>query len=410
MKKNKFNNMCHSWNYSKLNFLLCVFLLLIGYSYGQTTTYTINLTTKYQTITGFGASDCWSDELGKSWSTNSKDEIAKLLFSKQVDINGKPEGIGLSIWRFNVGAGSSEQGAGSNIGDYERRAQCFLLANGSYDWTKQAGQQYFLRKAKAYGVPNFVLFSNSPPVHFTKNGLANTNNNTTVTTSNLRTDKYVDFADFLTTVMSHFKTSEGINFNYISPINEPQWGWTDGQEGSPWTNTEMRNLTVELSAKLAAKNLVSKIMITEAGSYKYLTSTTAPNDKDRQIEDFFTSSSSNYIAPFISKKLIAGHSYWTDGNDIELINERKKIATEITRVDPTIEFHQTEFCFLTDTPTDETTSSYWDYGIRLAKIIHHDLVFANASSWSYWTAIGVERWSQMNRFYLLKENRTAGDY
>ena len=75
-------------------------------------------------------------------------------------------------------------------------------ANGNYDWTKSAGQQYFMQQAKKYGVDHFLLFSNSAPVQFTKNGKACANKG--VSGSNLADNHYADFAKFLTTTTKHF--------------------------------------------------------------------------------------------------------------------------------------------------------------------------------------------------------------
>jgi hypothetical protein len=58
--------------------------------------------------------------------------IADLLFSTALDSSGRPQGIGLSGWRFNIGAGSAEQGKGSGIDDEWRRAECFLQRDGTY--------------------------------------------------------------------------------------------------------------------------------------------------------------------------------------------------------------------------------------------------------------------------------------
>ena len=130
----------------------------------------VNPTVTYQTIHGFGASDAWNaDFVGKYWNNSVKSDIAKKLFSKNFLGNGNPEGIGLSRWRFNIGAGSAEQGTASNIEMAERRAECFLNEDGSYNWNKQSGQQWFLTQAKTYGVENLVAFVNSPPRFFTKN-------------------------------------------------------------------------------------------------------------------------------------------------------------------------------------------------------------------------------------------------
>lgn len=106
------------------------------------------------------------------WLEYKRNYVADKLFSLKTDTKGNPVGIGLSIWRFNVGAGSIEQGDKSMIKNVPRRTECFLLPDGTYDWTKQQGQQVFLKLAKERGVPHFVAFLNSPPVYFTKNGLA----------------------------------------------------------------------------------------------------------------------------------------------------------------------------------------------------------------------------------------------
>ena len=76
----------------------------------STYTVTINPNKTYQTIVDFGASDCWTaDFVGKYFSSTEKEKSAKWLFSQEFDSNGNPEGIGLSMWRVNLGAGSAEQ-------------------------------------------------------------------------------------------------------------------------------------------------------------------------------------------------------------------------------------------------------------------------------------------------------------
>ena len=72
-------------------------------------TVTIDAGQSFQTLTGFGASDCWAPAfVGKSWITN-RDKISELLFSSEIQ-SGQPKGIGLSMWRVNLGGGSAEQG------------------------------------------------------------------------------------------------------------------------------------------------------------------------------------------------------------------------------------------------------------------------------------------------------------
>jgi len=93
--------------------------------------------TSFQLIDGFGASDAWRAQfVGKNWPLEKREQIADLLFSQEFDCDGNPKGIGLSLWRFYLSAGTAEQGADSEIGSREnpwRRGECFLNADGSYD-------------------------------------------------------------------------------------------------------------------------------------------------------------------------------------------------------------------------------------------------------------------------------------
>lgn len=115
-----------------------------------------------QTIEHFGASDAWSMKYIGLWPEKQQRQVADWLFSTENDATGKPKGIGLSIWRFNLGAGSEEQGDKSEI-QPGTRTECFLNADGTYDWSKQKGQIRFLQLAKERGVPYILAFLNSPP-------------------------------------------------------------------------------------------------------------------------------------------------------------------------------------------------------------------------------------------------------
>ncbi len=68
-----------------------------------------------QTMAYFSASDAWSMQFIGLWPQEEQNQIADWLFSTENDANGQPKGIGLSLWRFNVGAGSTEQGENSQI-------------------------------------------------------------------------------------------------------------------------------------------------------------------------------------------------------------------------------------------------------------------------------------------------------
>ena len=366
----------------------------------------VNPAITYQTIADFGASDCWTaDYVGKYFNETEKAKAAKWLFSQNMDANGNPEGIGLSCWRVNIGAGSATQGSGSNIEDETRRAECFLNEDGSYDWTRQAGQLYFMAEAKKFGVDNFLLFSNSAPVYFTKNGKANANGQTI--SCNLKDDCYDDFAEFLATTTEHF-IGEGYNVTFIDPVNEPQFDWKDGQEGSPWLNYNIAKLAKELDKSMEKRNLNARILIPEASSLDCLYGGSGRATK--QINSFFNPSSSNYVGNLRHiAKTVAGHSYWTYSTNETLVDVREKVRDAAAEAG--VDVMQTEWSMLGDAPDASTgfPASYeaankMDIALFMAKLIYTDLAVGNMTAWSYWTAMAQEKWSQKNRFYLLRLN------
>lgn len=354
----------------------------------------VRLNDVHQTIHSFGASDCWTTKFIGKWTDGAKkNKIADLLFSTDTLENGNPKGIGLSLWRFNIGAGSYEQGENSGIATDWRREECFLNADGTYNWNKQSGQQWFLNAAKQRGVKYTLGFAISPPVYMTKNQKAYSPGGSRL---NIQTEKLDDYADFLTQVANHF------HFDYISPVNEPQWDWgvkSNGmasQEGSPALNSEIADLTKLLSQKLSLTNSQARVIIGEAAQWDFLYSRN--NDgRGNQIEQFFSPSSKNYIGnlPHVVQA-ISAHSYFTTCPNDKLVSIRQQAAQKASQVDRTIETWQTEFGVLGN--ICEKYNGYprhtgIDYGLYIAKVIHNDLTIANVSSWQWWLAVNPYNYS-----------------
>lgn len=341
----------------------------------------------YQTIHSFGASDAWSTQfVGENWPLAKRNQIADYLFSAEVDNTGQPKGIGLSTWRFNIGAGSVKQGSDSGIDDQWRRTESFLTLNG-YNWEAQQGQRWFLQAAKERGVEEFTAFSNSPPIVLTKNGKAHSSGGSS---ANIDKTNFNSYADFLVNTIENIRDNEGIYFDYVSPFNEPQWDWTGGQEGSPWLNSEIAAITRILDAKIESKNLTTKIEISESGQLNYLYEDSNKSERGSQIQDFFDSSSSNYVGNLnnIATK-ICGHSYYTTSGNTKLIETRLNVKNKIEKTDDTLEFWMSEYCILED--NSEIKGSGRELGIDpalyLSKVIYSDLTVANASSWQWWLAV-----------------------
>jgi len=177
-----------------------------------------------------------------------------------------------------------------------------------YDFSKCAGQQYFMREAKKRGTEILIGFSNSPLVCWTKSGTGNNivkgspisggNYTSQGRSANLQDDKYDDYANYLGDVAEYFNgqsvvdnygNTKSLRFNYISPVNEPQYEWNqDKQEGSWWTNLDIAKISRELNLALSNPirswvnivdgnlnlddNKLPKIMITEAANWGNLSS------------------------------------------------------------------------------------------------------------------------------------------
>jgi hypothetical protein len=366
-----------------------LFLILVSFaSKGQEIKFDTQKT--FQTMHSFGASDCWSMAMvGKYYPEKKKKQIAEWLFSQETDASGTPKGIGLSLWRFNIGAGSSEQANQSKIKSEWRRAESFLT-DGKYDWTKQQGQQFFLEAAKKYGVPYTLGFLNSSPVQMTRNGLAIGSGK--LGEWNFNKEKIDAWTSFLTEVSTHFK------FTYVSPFNEPQWDWGPdksgeaSQEGTPINNSDLAWATRKLAEKFQQSKIETRIIIPEAAQLNYLVDPKSNRpQQDGQIESFFKPESSNYLGNLTSvERVISGHSYFTTSPEDRLISTRQAVNDKIK--ENNLAFWQSEYCILGDN-AGEIRGNGVDLGMKtalyVAKVIHADLTYAQATSWSWWLAVSA---------------------
>lgn len=365
----------------------------------------IDINKKYQTMEGFAASDAWfPNNVGKFWNESEKEDIARLLFSTEIK-DHQPLGIGLTMWRFNVGGCTAEQGDSSDITDFNHRAEGFMSDRLQYDFeTKQTGQKYFLEQAYQYGCRSFVLFSNSPPVYYTKNGKGHPNGGVT---SNLKPEYYQSFAQYLTDTAYYFEKVKGIPIDYISPVNEPQWNWDDSkQEGSPWQNEEVAKIVRVLDAELESRKLSStKILIAETADWTYTYDGSGDKNRRDVIESFFNPKKSDTYVGDLKHvpKLIGAHSYWTDVSWSTLTSTREKAHNKAEEFG--LKVFQTEWSMLSSNYDKEEFPGFEkaeeiDIALYMTKVIHIDLTVANAASWSYWTSL--DHADDKGRYHLIR--------
>ena len=320
---------------------------------------------------------------------DKREKIADLLFSKEFDKTGKPKGIGLSIWRFNISTGTAEQGDSSGINNPWRRGECFMNSDGSYNWSKQKGQQWFLKAAKNRGVEKLLAFPNAPPVSISNNGKGYASSGDIH--FNIQPGKMKDYSKFLVDVIEHFN-NEGIVFDYLSPFNEPQWNW-DGkdQEGTPALNKELYALIRYLSKDLSSRGLKTKMIIGEAGTIGHIAMVMDSDGRDNQANFFFNPESPFYIVDLPNvEKIISAHSYFSVWPLNKQVEYRKMLNQRLHDANPNLGYWQSEYCILQKNG-EIGGGSGRDLGMAtalyVARIIHNDLTLCNARSWQWWTAV-----------------------
>ena len=362
---------------------------------------TIKPDVRHQTIEYFGAADAWSGNfVGKYWDENSKKKIADYLFSQESDASGNPTGIGLTMWRVNLGAGTLEQ-PDADIWPYNRRAESYKTVDGKgYDWGKCSGNEYFMQAAKERGCNNFILFSNSPLVQHTLNGKGYSSDQGH---ANIRTDCYDDYADYLVDVTEHLM-DKGYNIPYISPINEPQVNWvTIKQEGSPWRNSEIFQMTKALDNSLCRSSKFDdvRILVGETAMLRVLYQQDAKvcerfggdtlDTPHCQLQRFFDKTSPFYIGDLRHMDMeFTAHPYH-DHRTSERLREVHKLAGE-EAAKYGLDYHSSEWCLLPSNKSYGGITEDWIPGnhadiqsaLMMARLIHSDFVDANSVSWCYW--------------------------
>lgn len=344
---------------------------------------TIRLDIEHQVIDNFGASDCWSMQKVGTWSLDSRTRIADLLFSET-------KGIGLSCWRFNIGGGFNPKI--SEPWRSWRTVETFEVAEGQYDWTRQAGQRRFLAAARERGVPQFLAFVNSPPGRMTRNGLTFCGPRGT---TNLKPGFEGQYARYLVDILEHFRTDPDeaarVPFDYISPVNEPQWDWAGhSQEGMRASNADIKAIVKSLGAELARRNCPTELAILESGCLPDMSHLNKKSSArwgapyGNYLEEFVGDPS---ISPLLSGR-IGYHAYGSDPVDGPLVNDRRELAESMKKY-PGWKIWQTEYCVLVG--AERKGGNHRDLTMKtaldVARVIHLDLAVVGASAWQWWTAV-----------------------
>lgn len=324
---------------------------------------------EYQVYEGFGASGAWwAQEVG-GWDNIDpitglpvRDVISKLLFSKT-------DGIALRTYRYNLGAGSKESGKG-DFPNRLRRAESFETAPGVYDFNKDHNAVYMLRQAVKDGADEVVFFVNSPIERLTKNGLAHC---TKPFRDNLSKGNYKCFANYVLDITEHF-VKEGIPIKYISPINEPLWKWTGGQEGCHYSPASAAHVMKVFADEMASRKSLDGVKLSGL-----------ENGDIRWFNKSYTRSLMKYGA--VRKRIdsVDLHSYFLNPVDLPFTKRTdylKRYRKWLDRRYPGLAVKMSEWTHMKGGRDKGMESA-----LVAASTIYEDISILHVTSWQHWIAV-----------------------
>ncbi len=333
----------------------------------------LNPQSTFQTFENFGVSGAWWAQVAGGWSETDEnsgmpkwERISQLLFDKE-------KGIGIGCYRYNLGGGSAQSGKGTYSPEC-RRAESFDISDTEYDWSRDANAVRMMKQAVKDGADEVIFFVNSPPERWTRNGKAHLDK---AFRTNLSPENYKKFANYCLDCVEHFR-EEGIPVKYISPVNEPVWKWTGGQEGCHYSPRQVRKLLRVFAGEIDRRSALGDLKISgaENGDIRWFNKTYCRIMLGDKI---------------ISKKVDAvdTHSYFLTPHIPVISSFIGNRTAFMKRYRRYVDRHF---------PGSKIKTSEWthmkggrDYGMDSAleqtKIMMEDLSILNVTSWQLWIAL-----------------------
>lgn len=229
--------------------IICCALLLTGIqpfsvpAQAAGDTITINKSTGYQWIDGFGAAaNKPVYYLKNNMSAANQKEILDKLFLN----SGSNAGLTMVRWEINPFK-SSEDSSGIEI-SYCGWKGC------AEDWSTDSHQKWFADQALArYSPLQFYAVPWSPPSWMKDTGSTNG--------GHLLAARYSDYADYIARWVQKYRNDFGYNIKWVSIQNEPDY------ENTQWAtaryyNAEMDSFISYLDSALTAKGVRSQVKLT----------------------------------------------------------------------------------------------------------------------------------------------------
>lgn len=332
----------------------------------------------YQTFNGFGTSSAWNFRiLGKDYPEDVQNEVISLLYGD--------DGLNLNIFRYNLGDGSIE--LENCTYDENRKTESFFDASkyvddssfsdiNNYDFSKDGDYLSMMLKTFEIGdVHKLVIFSNSPHYLLTNSGITHA---TRAGDNNLDESAYEAYADYYLICSNYIKQLLGEHGFldvkiYLSPVNEPQWDWGGDdsiQDGCRFGYVELAKFYDVFYKKMVefnSKNGTDFVMdVFESGCYNI--------DQTNAYVKEYLAEFAKYDY-FDELEEISVHTYCSE-DSIEI---RQNFQTYLQEQGIDKKITMSEYCVL-----KHGVDTSIDMGIYSSKILLRDLIYNNATEWSWW--------------------------
>ncbi|MDE5618251.1 MAG: hypothetical protein K2I79_02050, partial [Clostridia bacterium] len=337
---------------------------------------TIDTSLTYQSVEGFGASSCWWSQTVPEGS-DAQSKLAKALYSDS--------GIGLNIYRYNIGGGSAELNLYSQP---ERNTFTFFDASkydksksakenfgdrNNYDTTKDANATAFMEKCVTQSgstVDSIILFANSPHYLLTESGKTHGDYEYQ---NNLPKENYEAFCEYLMQYLFEFAVVRNLPVTAISPINEPQHKWggsADVQEGChfhPENLAAFYDVFYKYVDEFNARHGTNiEVSLFESGNYATY--------KQAAILEYVNAMSKYEYFDRIDR--LSVHSYGEPLSD----SARNSFMYKLNALWPDkFDIEMSEICHM-----EEGIDKSMGSGLFLAKVIDKDMRLLSSVSWSWW--------------------------
>ena len=337
-------------------------------------TVSVDTSTRYQTLEGWGSSLCWWAAQVGNWDEKKVDEIVDLLTS--------PAKLNMNIFRYNIGGGDDPSHLDGHMlkGKGKRAEMEGFKASPSapYNWNADKGQRTLLLKIKEKRPDAvFEAFSNSAPYWMTYSGCAAGNEDPRK--DNLKPEYYEAFCDYLLDVCKHYKDEYDIDFKTLEPFNEPisaYWNALGSQEGCHFDPETQMTIIRMLYPKLKASGLNTVISASDETS----------------LEHFLITQKKNRDAGEIWDKLGHLHTHTYTGTN----EQRREVRELVSRSGKP--FWQSE--------TGPSGGSGLESNLLLTQKLFDDMRYMRPQAWLDWQI--MEEWN--NEWCVLRGNFKTQEY